>query len=514
MLKKSKLIVSLAILTIVATLFSGCFLFNSGDIKSISLESQPKTEYVQGEQFDTNFKVKVSYTDSSKEDVVLDYTNNQVEFENDFSSAAVGTYTCTISVKGQKGVTYSFSYSVVASGSVFTRGTGSKADPYVVTTAAQFAQIASESNKYYKLGNDIDLGVLRDDYYNKNTAAFELDGQNYAISIGGYCAYGFKQANNATIKNLVVNVKSDSHEAVLCLDLAGQCTFENITFNGTMEAESNTAMLACRTMAATKVTVKNCVNNVNFTGTAPYCAAFIGLIGSGNPEITFENCQNNGNFDAQSAFVYIANNASSVKSITVSGGSNTGKLVGAGVGLFNIDGNAAITARPTAADYAETSIKDKLTVNGFTADASKFVAVGTYKTANGKDVTLVNDNGTVKFNSELNLPAGYTVKAYVRDWISSTNSTTLYVFTQTMGTDFAAPYTCLTIVDGEAETPDGAISINDGKLKLANKIGSDTVEELTGKTEGANQYYCYFIYDATGAMKYCGAIKYADIQNA
>ncbi len=513
MLKKTKLIVSLAILTIIATMFTGCFLFNTSGIKSITLVGQPKTEYTVGESFDANFKIKVSYTDASK-DVELDYNNDQVEFENDFSSAVAGTYTCTISVKGQKGVTYSFSYSVVASGSVFTRGTGSKADPYVVTTAAQFAQIASESNKYYKLGNDIDLGVLGKgdgDYYNKNTAAFELDGQNYAISIGGYYAYGFKKANNATIKNLVVNVKSDSHEAVLCLDLAGQCTFENITFNGTMEAESNTAMLACRTWTATKVTVKNCVNNVNFTGTAPYCAAFLGLVGSANPEIAFENCQNNGNFDAQSAFVYIANNASSVKSITVSGGSNTGKLVGAGVGLFNIDGNTATTARPTAADYAETSIKDKLTVNGFTTDASKFVAIGTYKTANGKDVTLVNDNGTVKFNSELNLPAGYTVKAYVRDWVRSTDPSTFYVFTQTMGIDFAAPYTGLTLVDGEAEISDGAIAINADKLELPTKVGSDTIEELNGTTY---QYYCYFIYDEAGAMKYCGAIKYADIQNA
>lgn len=513
MLKKTKLIVSLAILTIIATMFTGCFLFNASGIKSITLVGQPKTEYTVGESFDANFKIKVSYTDASK-DVELDYNNDQVEFENDFSSAVAGTYTCTISVKGQKGITYSFSYSVVASGSVFTRGTGSKADPYIVTTATQFAQIASESSKYYKLGNDIDLGVLNDGYYNKNTAAFELDGQNYAISIGGYYAYGFKKANNATIKNLVVNVKSNSHEAVLCCDLGGECTFENITFNGTMEAEQNTAMLACRTMAAAKVTVKNCINNVNFTGTAPYCAAFIGLIGSGKPEIAFENCQNNGNFDAQSAFIYIANNASSVKSITISGGSNTGKLVGAGVGLFNVEGASTKTARTTAEDYATTSLKDKLTMNGFTADASKFVAVGTYKTANGKDVTLVNDNGTVKFNSELNLPTGYTVKAYVRDWVRSTDSTTFHVFTQTMGIDFAAPYTGLTIVDGEAEKNDGAIAINGGKLELANKIGSDTVQELTGKTEGANQYYCYFIYDEAGVMKYCGTIGYADMQNA
>lgn len=516
MLKKSKLIVSLAILTIVATLFSGCFLFNSGDIKSISLESQPKTEYVQGEQFDTNFKVKVSYTDSSKEDVVLDYNNNQVTFENDFSSASIGTYTCTISVKGQKSVTYSFSYSVVASTSVFTRGTGSKADPYVVTTADQFTHIAEEAGKYYKLGNDIDLGVHESKHnYNTNKNSFELDGQNYAIEIGGYLACVFGNATNATIKNLVVNVKSGAFANMLCMDTLGDYAFfENITFNGTMEGGQNVAMLMARTQTVKNITVKNCVNNVNFTGTAKYCAAFIGLIGSGKPEITFENCTNNGNFEAQEAYLYIANGTKNVTSVKIIGGSNTGKFVGAGVGLVD-DGHTRECARTTVGDYAGTEAEGKLTVSGLTSDASDFVAVGIYKTENGKDVTLVNDNGTVKFNLQLNLPEGYVVKAYVQEYVKDDKGSTFYVYTETAeGDAFAVPYTTVTVLNGgEVEKLDGAIAINNGKLELPSTVYKNTGVQLT-KTDGGNQYYCYYIYDASGVMKYCGAIAYKDVQNA
>lgn len=512
MLKKSKLIVSLAILTIVATLFSGCFLFNSGDIKSISLESQPKTEYVQGEQFDTNFKVKVSYTDSSKEDVVLDYTNNQVEFENDFSSAAVGTYTCTISVKGQKSVTYSFSYSVVASTSVFTRGTGSKADPYVVTTADQFSHIAEESGKYYKLGNDIDLGTLPGSSFKYEAVnGFELDGQNYAIAYTGTSCFVFENLNNSTIKNLIVNVGAGAYEALLCGTINGDCTFENVTFNGNMQADNNNGMIVWRFQRG-KITLRNCVNNVNISSICNRSGAFIGWVASDHAfqqTLVFENCVNNGNLDGKDVYVFISNGGDNAESITFTNCSNNGKVVGANVGLVAC-GNVQ-NYGTSVDDFAKTSLNGKIIMNSITADNSKFVAIGTYKTASGKDVTLVNDNGTVKFNSELNLPEGYTLKAFVRGYLVSGELGSVYVYTQTFGADFAVPYSVIKVVEGTSDNAVGAVTAVNGELHLTKNAGRYV---FTGTQNANNQYYCYFIYDASGAMKYCGAIKYADMQNA
>ena len=60
------------------------------------------------------------------------------------------------------------------------------------------------------------------------------------------------------------------------------------------------------------------------------------------------------------------------------------------------------------------------------------------------------------------------------------------------------------------DTVNGAITIEDGKLKLIKTYQGGSVS-LRGNTD--NQAYCYYIYDESGALKYCGQIKYAKMQN-
>lgn len=518
MKNKFRLTVAILLVTLVASLFSGCFLFE--DIQSISLVGQPKTQYKVGEELDTDsFKIKLQYKTSANDKEVGYYNNINVEFENNFSSAKVGTYKCVINIKGNSNISLSFDYSVVE-GSVFEEGDGSQSNPYIVTTAAQFAKIGAEAGKYYELGNNISLEGKT--YYNTNKNGFVLDGKDFIVDIGGDCAYAFRWAKDATIKNLTLKVRPGvAFETVLVLDLSGEVTFENITTEGTMEADMNTGMLACRTLEATKVTVKNCVNKVNFTGTSPYCGAFIGLADSRLKEITFDGCTNMGNFEATTAWMLVGNCAGEIGSIYVNNCKNEGKFTSAGNGLLNYDGSLATKAYLTIDEYKNTYSKAKnIKTLNVTTNRSDFVIIPQLISKmvgdKVKDATLVKDNGTVKFASTVmakldeEFGAGnYSVVAYVRDWVIY-DTGTMHMYSDKFGMDFAAPYSEVTAGTEAAEKPAGAIKIVDGKLVLAK-----TVKGITATHQGTQyQYYCYFVYDAQGVMKYCGQIAYKDIQNA
>lgn len=520
MKNKFRLTVAILLVTLVASLFSGCFLFE--DIQSISLVGQPKTQYKVGEELDTDsFKIKLQYKTSANDKEVGYYNNINVEFENNFSSAKVGTYKCVINIKGNSNISLSFDYSVVE-GSVFEEGDGSQSNPYIVTTAAQFAKIGAEAGKYYELGNNISLvGSGYNDKFNRNNRSFVFDGQGYTIDIGGKYAYAFEYLNNATVKNLVLKVRPGSYESVLSLNSYNEVTFENITTKGTMEAEGNTAMLGC-TVLAKKVTVKDCVNEVNFTGNATYCAAFIGQPYDGVQEITFDHCTNKGNLEGTTTWMFIANNAQRVGKINVINNcKNEGKFTSAGNGLFNYWAYNAKKSYLTLEDYASESKASNIKTVSVTANRSDFVAISKLVDNAGKDI-LVNENGTVKFtaNAKTMLDAefganGYTVVAKVRDWVkvydNSIDYQTVYFYTDAFGMDFAAPYAAVTLGTEDAETPDGALKIVDGKLVLAKTLNGKTIK-LNANTN--SQYYCYYIYNAQGEMKYCGQIAYKDIKNA
>ena len=516
------IVVSLLAVTMIAALLTGCkFVFN--DLTAISLVGQPKTQYNLGDEFDTTgFKVELHYGDTVN---TVNYKNNIVEFENDFSSAKVGNYKCTISVKGDNTLKFSFDYSVVDPESPFAEGDGSLNSPYVVTTAEQFKHIGDESGKYYKLGNDIDL-TAGTPYtgswytcYNKNSNPFVLDGSNYTLTIGGKsCDFLFNTVKNSTLKNFTLNLKPGSVEDAIALYVYGEVTFDGITTNGTMVAEQNDGLF-CLYTSANKLTFKNCINNVNFTGTSVYYGVFCGFVNTKVNEITFENCTNNGNLEGSSAWLFIGNCAHNVNSITVRNCVNNGKLTGAAVGLFNCFGKDGKTAYATAADYAGTKLATTLKECSITASADKYVSISAYKLNNGKDVTLVNDNGTVKFASDVKTKLDekfgegkYTVKALVRDWVNyGPNDNTVYMFSDMFGLDCAIPYSGVEMGEGSSDTVNGAITIENGKLKVV-KTYQDTAISLKGTTN--YQSYCYYIYDESGAMKYCGQIKFADIQNA
>ena len=85
-------------------------------------------------------------------------------------------------------------------------GTGTQADPYVVSTWADLVTKAAESSVYIKLGADIDLN---DEYPEGITsgcdlACAEIDGDSYKIKniSATNKAYIFHASYNCTLKNV------------------------------------------------------------------------------------------------------------------------------------------------------------------------------------------------------------------------------------------------------------------------------------------------------------------------
>jgi len=533
MKNRIKLIVMLSVVTIVAALFSGCFLANFNVVKSISLVGTPKNVYYVGDEFDASgFQIKIDYKNDKQESVTTDVTADQ--FDISFSSAKEGTYKCVITLKANANVSLSFDYSVMLRGGAFTEGDGSQSSPYVVYTAEEFSHIGDEAGKYYVLGSNIDLTkatpvgeIYERKCFNMNVDnSFILDGQNYYLSLGGE-GYGvFATVKNAKIENLTLNIKPGSNDCTLACVARGVVDFNGLTFNGSMETSSNSGLVTKWFMAEEAV-ISNCTNNVNMTGTAPYYGAFVGLIYNTLQKITFNNCVNNGNLDGGTAWVFVGNGAQNIqKELNVINCKNNGRLVGSVVGLFNVDGGTIIEATRINKDsYNGTVLAKK--INQFTVEtnANDFVKVGRLITNGTKDVTLVNENGTVKFNesvaSVLNskLQNGYTVKMFVREWIAeykdSARIATSYVYSD-MLTELTGsiPYARVEIDENKStQRYETALEISENKIILAGKLGENTVQ-LQNAGGKSYQYYCYYVYDSNGAMKYCGQIQYENIQNA
>ena len=533
--KKTKLVLVaiLAVVTIVSALMCGCSLFDNFDeVKSISLIGTPKTVYAVGDEFDpAGAKVEISYKDKT-ESVTKALTADN--FDIQFSTEKVGTYKCVVAYKdGGKvynDITLSFDYSVVAKDGSFTEGDGSQRSPYVVYTAEQFAKIGAEVGKYYVLGGNIDLTKASPvkkggwaDCYNTNSGTFILDGQNYSLTVNGTDRFAFYVLNGSTVKNLVFNINPGSVEVALALTIQGkEVVFENVIINGSMRAEQNDGMLAIY-LKASNVVVNGCVNNANVTGgTTTYYGAFFGIAYNTVKNVTFENCVNNGSLDGTTAWIFIGNCASQIKGqINVINCRNTGKLVGASVGLFNCSASDAVGVRITKDAYAGTSLATKIGDLDVTCESSDFVAVSKLLANGNKDVTLVKKDGVVKFADSVKAKldgefgeGNYTVKAVVRDWVRAKigiDDKTVYVYTNSYGLDFVAPYSLIENGTEVATSVNGALAIEDGRIVL-----KGTLDGLTHSTQGAGkyQYYCYYVYDNTGAMRYCGQIAYADVQNA
>ena len=205
-------------------------------------------------------------------------------------------------------------------------GSGSKADPYVITTETGLNKLAMDVNsgtvysgKYFKLGASINvtnwtpIGQKGSD--NKFAGTFDGNGQTVTINgiksdldpaFDGYAGF-FGAVKDATIQNLTV---------------AG-------TING-----SDVAGVVARLDGASKVI--NCINKANVTGTSKAAGITVKIDGA---NVVIDDCTNDGEIkcntvNGAAGIVVYAQGAN----FTINGCTNNGKISGLFVGgvVFNV----------------------------------------------------------------------------------------------------------------------------------------------------------------------------------
>lgn len=173
-------------------------------------------------------------------------------------------------------------------------GSGTQADPYVITTAEELDAVRNDLDGYYKLGNDIDLSET--DYAGAWTpiGAFVADGDSSEIPDANYAFNGTFDGKDYTISGLTV-------EGTACVGLFG------VVANGTVKdlnIEDATVSGNTMTAAAIGYAYNSTVDDVDLTGTntitstldaaavspsipRPYMVA--GVVGAGM-DSTISNC--------------------------------------------------------------------------------------------------------------------------------------------------------------------------------------------------------------------------------
>ncbi len=206
-------------------------------------------------------------------------------------------------------------------------GSGTEADPYVITTEAGLNKLATNVNngelysgKYFKLGASITVTDWtpigqKGSETNKFAGTFDGNGQTVTINgiksdldpaFGGYAGF-FGAVKDATIKNLTV---------------AG-------TING-----SDVAGVVARLDGASKVI--NCINKANVTGTSKAAGITVKIDGA---NVVIDDCTNDGEIkcntvNGAAGIVVYAQGAN----FTINGCTNNGKISGPFVGgvVFNV----------------------------------------------------------------------------------------------------------------------------------------------------------------------------------
>ena len=205
-------------------------------------------------------------------------------------------------------------------------GSGTEADPYMITTEAGLNKLATDVNsgtvysgKYFKLGKSITVTdwtpIGQKGTENKFAGTFDGNGQTVTINrinsrldsaFGGYAGF-FGAVKDATIKNLTV---------------AG-------TING-----SDVAGVVARLDGASKVI--NCINKAEVTGTSKAAGITVKIDGA---NVVIDGCTNDGEIKSDTVngaagIVVYAQGAN----FTINGCTNNGNISGPFVGgvVFNV----------------------------------------------------------------------------------------------------------------------------------------------------------------------------------
>ena len=218
-------------------------------------------------------------------------------------------------------------------------GSGTEADPYIISTAADFAAMANNCNadhkgtgEYFKMTNDIDFGGS--EASPTQLPAIGKDGNAQITKI----AYGFDgtfDGDGHTISGIYHTENGNNAEGKYnalfgCIDKNG--VVKNIVFseNNHITSYNYVGSIASLNMG----TIENCSNYADITATNFAAGGICGFMVNGNG--TVKDCHNYGNVTAMTYASGICGGSQSGKSITtysylIEGCTNSGKLSTAGI---------------------------------------------------------------------------------------------------------------------------------------------------------------------------------------
>ena len=202
-------------------------------------------------------------------------------------------------------------------------GSGTEADPYIITTGAQLAGLASNVNggndysgKYFKLGANIDLNGSEEQKWTPI-------GTQYNYSFRGYFDGG-----GHTISNLFIANSANSFAGLFgSIDSA---TISNLNVNGCITNSYSGVSVGGIAGICDSSTIEYCSSSVEITTSAGgmYGGIAGSLIGT---QATIQYCYNTGNISSTStstSYVYLGGIAGQVGFATIIGCYNTGTLEG------------------------------------------------------------------------------------------------------------------------------------------------------------------------------------------
>ena len=213
-------------------------------------------------------------------------------------------------------------------------GSGTEADPYIISTAADFAAMANNCNadhkgtgEYFKMTNDIDFGGS--EASPTQLPAIGKDGNAQITKI----AYGFDgtfDGDGHTISGIYHTENGNNAEGKYnalfgCIDKNG--VVKNIVFseNNHITSYNYVGSIASLNMG----TIENCSNYADITATNFAAGGICGFMVNGNG--TVKDCHNYGNVTAMTYASGICGGSQSGKSITtysylIEGCTNSGNV--------------------------------------------------------------------------------------------------------------------------------------------------------------------------------------------
>ena len=316
---------------------------------SIEISELPKSifEITDENNVEGTLEFTLKVLENGNEKFVLSYPNDKdlIKVTNFDTTKNAGTYTAIVEYDG---IRVSFQYKLVSPDSgmyegqkLFTSGTGTAEDPYMITTSTEFLNINKvknySENVSYILGNDLDFnGVQSDNSYYFYWFKGNIDGQGHMIkNLGtGNATRLFEYLSACTISN--VNIHSTGYFVLSRNNKATSSTSEIVLKNVDRYGEcqlidENNFGFYFTYACGGYITFEDCDNYANIYGTSPYAAAYVGFASysSKAAKIKFVNCHNYGIIEGQRASMFAANGSKNyIGNVEIQNCSNKGEIRG------------------------------------------------------------------------------------------------------------------------------------------------------------------------------------------